>query len=174
MATPNPIPPEPPDTDRLQITQDDVARSFRHWAAPDPNAPPDPTTPRPPDEDPLDPIFTDDTLHSLVHALATAATDTGDEKLRRKVAAMHLLRSLDAQQPVEAALATQAVLFHYATVAALRRAAVPDQFSDNLSREIGSAAKASTLFSRLMHELAWKQSSTPYALPARSKPRWRR
>ena len=174
MAAPAPTPPQPPDTDHLEVTQDDVALSFRPFVAPDPNAPPDPTIPRPPDEDPLDPIFTDDTLHSLVHALATAGTDTADEKLRRKVASMHLLRSLDAQQPVEAALATQAVLFHYATVAALRRAAVPDQFSDILSREIGSAAKASTLFSRLLHELAWKQTPMPYAFPARSKPRWRR
>ncbi len=174
MATPDPTPPEPPDTGHLEITQDDVALSFRPFVAPDPNSPPDPTTPRPPDEDPLDPVFTDDTLHSLVHALATAGTDTADEKLRRKVASMHLLRSLDAQQPVEAALATQAVLFHYASVAALRRAAVPDQFSDILSREIASAAKASTLFSRLLHELAWKQTPMPYAFPARSKPRWRR
>lgn len=174
MATPTPTQPQPPDPDHLEVTQDDVARSFRPFVAPDPNSPPDPTIPRPPDEDPLDPIFTDDTLHSLVHALATAGTDTADEKLRRKVASMHLLRSLDAQQPVEAALATQAVLFHYATVAALRRAAVPDQFSDILSREIGSAAKASTLFGRLLHELAWKQTSMPHAFPARSKPRWRR
>jgi hypothetical protein len=161
MATPTPPQPQPPDPDHLEVTQDDVALSFRPFVAPDPNAPPDPTIPRPPDEDPLDPIFTDDTLHSLVHALATAGTDTADEKLRRKVASMHLLRSLHAQQPVEAALATQAVLFHYASVAAL-------------SREIGSAAKASTLFSRLLHELAWKQTPMPYAFPARSKPRWRR
>jgi hypothetical protein len=171
---PSPTPPSPPDKRHLEITQNDVATCFRPWAAPTPASPSDPAAPRPPDEDPLDPIFTDDTLHALVAALPAATADTPASKLRRKVAAMHLLRSLDAQQPVEAALATQAVIFHYAAKAALRRAAAPDQFSDIIGREMASAAKASSQFSRLLHELAWKQKQVPNMVPPRSKPRWRR
>jgi hypothetical protein len=163
-----------PDTSYLEITAEDVAASFRPWADPKPASPSDPAAPRPPDDDPLDPLFTDDTLHSLVRALPTSATDTADDKLRRKFAAMHLLRSLDAQQPVEAALATQAVLFHYASMAALRRATRSPPASEiSAGYETASAARASTLFCRLLHELAWKQRPAN-AMPARDKPRWRR
>jgi hypothetical protein len=159
----------------LEVTPEDVAASFRHWADPNPVSPADTTTPRPADEDPLDPIFTDDTLHALLQALPSAATDTADHKLRRKFAAIQLLRSLDAQEPVEAALATQAVLFHYASLAALRRAMrSPPSSEISAGYETASAARASTLFCRLLHELTWKQRPMPNAMPARSKPRWRR
>ncbi len=133
--TSRPTPSPPPDTNHLDITAEDVAAAFRPWAAPDPASPPDPTTPRPPAEDPLDPIFTDDTLYSLIQAIPTAATDTVDHKVARKIAAIHMLRSLDAQQPVEAALAIQAVLFHYASVAALHRTAPPEQFAHHQPRD---------------------------------------
>ena len=48
------------------------------------------------------------------------------------------------------------------------------QLSHITNREIGSAAPSSSLFCRLLHELAWKRRPMPNALPARNKPRWRR
>jgi hypothetical protein len=155
--------PSPPST---TSTRGDIALDFRSWSPPDPAAPQNPRLPPPSNEDPLDPIFTDDTLLALVKALPAAATDNSDDKLRRKAAAMHLLRSLDAQQPVEAALANQAVLFHYAALAALRRAALPDQPANISHREIASAGRATALFCRLLHELAWKQASVQDAMSA--------
>ena len=108
-------------------------------------------------EDPLEGFFTDDILHALVHALPSGDTDTAEEKYQHKAAAIHLLRSFDAQQPVEAALATQAVLAHHAALAAFRRAAQPAQFSDITSRETGSAARMSTQFRFLLRELDHRQ-----------------
>jgi hypothetical protein len=64
--------------------------------------------PQQPEQDPFDTFFTDETLHAIVQALPVIATDTADDRLRRNAAAMHLLRSLDAGHPVEAAIATQA------------------------------------------------------------------
>ena len=66
--------------------------------------------PQQPEDDPFDTFFTDETLRAIVQALPVAPSDTADDRLRRNAAAMHLLRSLDAGHPVEAALATQAVL----------------------------------------------------------------
>jgi hypothetical protein len=163
----------PPGERHLEITAEDVAAAFRPWVDPNPASPSDPASPRLPDADPLDPLFLDDTLLSLVQALPAGATDPAESKLRRKFAAMHLLRSLDARQPVEAALATQAVLFHYASLAALRRATrSPPHSSMSAGYETASAARASTLFCRLLHELSWKQQPRN-PLPARNKPRWR-
>jgi hypothetical protein len=149
-----------------------MALSFRPW---DPANPADPRLPPPPPEDPLDPIFTDDTLFTLIQALPAGATDPADRKLRRKVAAMHLLRSLDAQQPVEAALATLAVLFHYNAVDALRSAArSPQPTETSAGNQTARAGRASTLFCRLLNELARKQDQPPNLLPSLGKPRWRR
>jgi hypothetical protein len=164
---------KPPGTSHLDVTDDDVAASFRPWVSPHSASPSDPMTP-PPDDDPLGSLFIDDTLHALVQALPAGATDTVDAKLRRKAAALHMLRSLDAQEPVEAALASQAVLFHYASVAALRRATRMPPFTNIMAGyETASAARASTLFCRLLHELALRQR--PASPPApRDTPRWRR
>jgi hypothetical protein len=186
MDTPDlrPTSPPPPDASRLEVTQDDVAACFRPWSASEGNVTDDQASPAagqsasgPPDifgdEDPLDPVFTDDILHALIHALPSAATDTAQEKLRHKAAAIHLLRSLDAQQPVEAALATQAVLAHHAALAAFRRAAQPTQFSDITGRETGSAARMSTQFRFLLRELSDRKDH-PVHLPKWEHPRWRR
>src|ERR1700730_7243757 len=121
--------------------QDDVAiggRSGRTPEAAPADAPPFPAPEQPaagpPDladaEHPFEGFFTDDMLHALVHALPSGDTDTAEEKYQHRAAAIPLLRSFDAQQPVEAALATQAVLAHHAALAAFRRAAQPAQFSD--------------------------------------------
>jgi hypothetical protein len=165
---PHPTSPLPPDTS--PVTQHDLATAFRPW---DPAAAREARLPVPSDEDPLDPIFTEEVLRSLIEALPHGPTDTPTDKLRRKVAAMHLLRSLDAQQPVEAALAAQAVLFHHATMAAGRRAARTDPPTESTAAyETATAARASTLFCHLVRELERKQfSQTPRV--SRSKPRWR-
>jgi hypothetical protein len=165
---------QPPGERHLEITADDLAASFRPWADPNPGSPSDSSLPRPPEANPLDPLFIDDTLLSLAQALPAGASDSAEDRLRRKTAAMHLMGSLDAQQPVEAALATQAVLFHYASLAALRRATRSPPSSDiSAGYETASAARASTLFCRLLHELSWKQRpGNP--LPKWSTPRWRR
>src|SRR6185437_284783 len=102
------------------ITPEDTVIAFRPW---DPAHPASPNLPPLPPEDPFDPVFTDETLLSIVQGMAFGATDTAEQKTKRKFAAMHLLRSLDAQQPVEAALASLAVLAHHAALAAYRRAA---------------------------------------------------
>jgi hypothetical protein len=176
MPEPNETAIRPPTTpSHLEITDEDIAASFRPWAAPGSEPPADSAVPHPIDGDPLDPIFADDALYAMVQALPTSHVDTADRKLRRKASAMHLLRSLDAQQPVEAALATQAVLFHYASLAALRRATRSPPASEvSAGFETASAARASALFCRLLHELAAKQESIPNTKPAPSKPRWRR
>lgn len=164
---------KPPAISHLEITADDVAAGFRQWVSPLSASPPDPMTPPPPDDDPLGSLFIDDTLHAMVQALPVGATDTADAKLRRKAAALRLLRSLDAQEPVEAALASQAVLFHYASVAALRRATRMPPFTNVMAGyETASAARASTLFCRLLHELTLRQRPSPPA--PRDMPRWRR
>ena len=134
------------DTSRLEVSRDGAAPA---------DAPPSPVPAE--DEDLLEGLFTDDILHALVHALPSGDTDTAEEKYQRKAAAIHLLRSFDAQQPVEAALATQAVLAHHAALAAFRRAAQPAQFSDITSRETGSAARMSTQFRFLLRELDQRQ-----------------
>jgi hypothetical protein len=159
------------DTSQLEITPDDVAACFRPWTgAPSPEG-------EPPDqadhEDPLPPVVAADILHSLVSSLAAGVKDTPEDKLRRKAAALHMFRRLDAQQPVEAALATHAVLAHYAAVAAFRRSGLPGQFSDITSRENGSAIRMSKEFRSLLGALESLQDQ-PSLLPARNQPRWRR
>ncbi len=184
-SDPRPTFPPPPDTAHLEVTQDDVAACFRPWAVLEGASTNDRRSPTPDqpgasgasgmagDEDPLDPVFTDDILHALIHALPSADTDTAQEKLRHKAAAIRLLRSLDAQQPIEAALATQAVLAHHAALAAFRRAAQPGQFSDITGRETGSAARMSTQFRFLLRELSDRKDH-PVHLPKWEHPRWRR
>ena len=168
----DPSAPAPPTKPHLEVTPDDVALSFRPWG---PAIPADPSVPPPPPEDPLDPIFTDDALFTLVQALPPGATDTDDRKLRRKIAALHLLRSLDAQQPVEATLAAQAVLFHYHTMAALHRAArMPQPTDTSAGYDMAAAGRASTLYVRLLNALAKQQELSPVPRPASGRPRWRR
>jgi hypothetical protein len=110
------------------------------------------------DEDPLETLFADDLLHALVQGLPSADTDSAEQKVRRKTAALYLLHSFDTQQPIEDALATQAVLAHHAALAAYRRAAREGEFSDTVGRETGSAARMSNQFRYLLRELAHRQN----------------
>jgi hypothetical protein len=170
MLTPDSRPtfPPSPDTACLEASRDGSAIRGRPGATPaaahtgdQPSTAPEQPAAGPPDladaEDSFEGFFTDDILHALVHALPSGDTDTAEEKYQHKAAAIHLLRSFDAQQPVEAALATQAVLAHHAALAAFRRAAQPAQFSDMTSRETGSAARMSTQFRFLLRELDHRQ-----------------
>jgi hypothetical protein len=111
--------------------------------------------PPPSEADPLDQLFADDTLQALAQAIPAERADTAEHKIRRGAAAMHLLRSLDPQHPIEVALATQAVLSHYCSVAAFRRATAYGQPADTTAREIENALRASEHFTNLLHELDW-------------------
>jgi hypothetical protein len=109
--------------------------------------------PQQPEQDPFDTFFTDETLHAIVQALPVIATDTADDRLRRNAAAMHLLRSLDAGHPVEAAIATQAVLSHFWSVAAFHRATSAGQLPGTTASEIDTALRSSDRFCQLLSEL---------------------
>jgi hypothetical protein len=173
----------PPDTAHLQITQEDRTACFRPWTAPlphdqDANTDPQPQDPAPETQatdeaDPLDPLFTDDLLHTMLHAIPSPETDTAEHKFRRKAAAMVLLRALDAQEPVEAAIAAHAVLAHHAALASFRRAAQPNQSPAFADRQSGTAAILSGAFCRLLHALEWRQNQTPLPV-SQDEPRWRR
>ena len=125
------------------------------------------------EQDPLDPLFTDDLLHTMVHAIPSPDTDTAEQKHRRKAAAMVLLRALDAQEPVEAAIAAHAVLAHHAALTSFRRAAQPNQSPAFADRQNGTAAILSGAFCRLLHTLEWRQNQTPLSI-SQDEPRWRR
>jgi hypothetical protein len=154
------------------ITPEDIAIALRPW---DPEHPASPNLPPPPPEDPFDPVFTDETVLAIVQGIAFDDTDSAEQKDKRKLAAMHLLRSLDAQQPVEAALATQAVLAYHAALAAYRRAArSPQATAASAGQDTAHAARMSTIFCKLLHELRDKQQSSLNQLPSKGRPRWRR
>ena len=124
--------------------------------------------PEQPQEDPFDTLFTDETLHAIVQALPVAETDTADDRLRRNAAAMHLLRSLDAGHPVEAALATQAVLSYFWCVAAFHRATTSGQHPGTAASEIDIALRSSDRFCRLLDELdRWQGNVSPVETSSR-------
>jgi hypothetical protein len=127
--------------------------------------------PQQPEADPFDTFFTDETLRAIVQALPVTATDTAEDRLRRNAAAMHLLRSLDAGHPVEAALATQAVLSHFWSVAAFHRAAAC-LLPGTTASEIDTALRSSDRFCQLLSELdRWQGNvSSIETLPRKSTP----
>jgi hypothetical protein len=127
--------------------------------------------PHQPEEDPFDTFFTDETLRVLVQALPVTSTDTADDTLRRNAAAMHLLRSLDVGHPVEAALATQAVLAHFWSIAAFHRATAC-LLPGTTASEIDTALRSSNRFCQLLNELdRWQGNvSTVETSPRKSTP----
>jgi hypothetical protein len=126
---------------------------------------PDPQHPK---EDPFDTFFTDETLRAIVQALPVTETDTADDRLRRNAAAMHLLRSLDAGHPVEAALATQAVLSHFWSVAAFHRATTSGLHPGTTASEIDTALRGSDRFCQLLSELdRWQGNVSPVETSSR-------
>ena len=125
----------------------------------------------PADQDPLDPNFTDDLLHALAVALPCPDKETDERKASRRAAAVIALRSFDVQQPIDAMLATHAVLAHQFAMECYRRAATSSRTADLDTRLLGTAAMLShtlratllTMQSRQEDEPIWCGSSeTPF------------
>jgi hypothetical protein len=108
-------------------------------------------------DDLLDPLFTDDLLHALAVALPSPEHETDGQRRRRCAAAVVALRSFDAQEPVEAMLATHAVLAHQFTMECYRRAARSSQTPNLNTRLLGSAATLSRAMGSALHILERRQ-----------------
>jgi hypothetical protein len=122
-----------------------------------PASQPQPVAPRAPVDDQIDPLFTDDLLHGLAVALPTPERQTEGQQHRRSAAAVVALRSLDARGPVEAMLATQAVLAHHFTMECYRRAARSSQTPNLNIRLLGTAAMLSRTMGGVLHTLERRQ-----------------
>jgi hypothetical protein len=121
-----------------------------------PTIPPDDAA-TPPADDLLDPLFTDDLLAALAAALPTPEQETEGLKHRRRAAAIVALRSFDAREPVEAMLATHAVLAHHFTMECYRRAACSSQTTNLDTSLLDSAAVLSRIMSSTLHTLEQRQ-----------------
>jgi hypothetical protein len=86
--------------------------------------------PDPEEKDPLHPLFTDDLLQTMTASLPSTEQEPEHQKTRRMAAAVIALRSLDAQEPIQAMLATHVVLAHHAVMQCYRRAAQENQPPD--------------------------------------------
>jgi hypothetical protein len=113
--------------------------------------------PHAPADNPIDPIFTDDLLHGLAVALPTPERPTEAQQHRRTAAAVAALRSFDAKDPVEAMLATHAVLAHHFTMECYRRAARSSQTPNLNTRLLGTAAVLSRTMGGTLHILEHRQ-----------------
>jgi hypothetical protein len=143
--TSNPQPADPPN-------QSDAARCFR---ARDPNRPRQRSTQD--DEDRLPPLFTDDLLATMMASLPAPERETVEQKTDRVTAAIIALRSFDAQEPIEAMLATHVVLAHHAALACYRRAAQDNQPPALASRLFGNAANLSRTLTGVLRSLEQRQ-----------------
>jgi hypothetical protein len=103
---------------------------------------------------------TDTTLDILLAALPPAPHDTDERRQCRAAAAAVLLRSLDAEEPIEEVLATQAVLAYHATMECLRRAVRDDLPPAISSRLTARAARLSLMFIRTLNTLDRRQART--------------
>ena len=110
-----------------------------------------------PADDLLDPLFTDDLLYALAAALPSPEQEPDGLKHRRRAAAIIALRSFDAREPVEAMLATHAVLAHHFTMECYRRAARSSQTTNLNTRLLGSAAMLSRIMSSTLQTLEQRQ-----------------
>jgi hypothetical protein len=111
----------------------------------------------PPADGLLDPLFTDDLLYALAAALPSPEQEADGLKHRRHAAAILALRSFDAREPVEAMLATHAVLAHHFTMECYRRAARSSQTPNLNTRLLGSAAALSRIMGSTLHTLEQRQ-----------------
>jgi hypothetical protein len=129
------------------------------------------TSPQPDaDHDALDPTFTDDLLHSLAVALPSPDQETRECKARRLAAAVVVLRSLDAQQPVEAMLATHAVLAHHFALECYRRAATSSQTAELNTSLLGTAAMLSRTLGATVQALRNPRDVEPIWCGSRDTP----
>ena len=126
-----------------------------------------PTEPQAPllADDGLDPVFTDETLYALTAGLASQEHQTAEQKHRRQAAAFSALRSLDAQQPAEAMLATHAVLAHHFALECYRRAAQSSQTSSLDIRLLETAAMLSRTMGCMLTALDQRQDEPLWVGP---------
>ena len=110
-------------------------------------------------DDLLDPLFTDDLLFALAAALPSPEQETDAQRQRRRVAAILALRSFDARAPIEAMLATHAVLAHHHALECYRRAARAGRTSRLDTRQLACAAMLSRSMTSALHSL--EQIQTP-------------
>ena len=128
-------------------------------------APPIHQTEHPLDAAPLDPAFTDDLLQALAVALPSTEQHTDEQQQRRFAAAVVALRSFDAQQPVEAMLATHAVLAHQFAMECYRRSARSSQTANLDTRLIATAAMLSRTMNSTLQMLEQRQDEPVWVGP---------
>jgi hypothetical protein len=145
---PRPQPPDPPH-------QPDTARRARDPDRPNPLSALD-------EGDLLHPLFTDDLLATMMSALPSPERETVDQTTQRVTAAIIAIRSFDAQEPIEAMLATHVVLAHHAAMACYRRAVQANQPPALASRLFSNAANLSRTMTGALRSLDQRQArSTP-------------
>ena len=93
----------------------------------------------------------------MMTALPSPERETVDQKTHRVTAAIIALRSFDAQEPIEAMLATHVVLAHHAAMACYRRAAQANQPPALASRLFGNAANLSRTMISALRSLDQRQ-----------------
>lgn len=125
----------------------------------------------PEEEDPLGPLLTDDLLYTMMAALPSTEQDTEQQKNRRQAAAAIALRSFDAQEPIEAMLATHVVLAHHAGLACYRFAARDNHPPALASRLFGNAANLSRTLAGVLRNLEQRQDRAAW-LAGREVQRW--
>jgi hypothetical protein len=122
-------------------------------------------TEHPLDAAPIDPAFTDDLLQALAVALPSTEQHTDEQQQRRFAAAVAALRSFDAQQPVEAMLATHAVLAHQFAMECYRRSARSSQTANLDTRLIATAAMLSRTMNSTLQMLEQRQDEPVWVGP---------
>jgi hypothetical protein len=159
--SPNPQPPTP-------STHVDSVSCFRarRPGPPRPDGPPD-------KEDPLPPLFTDDLLHAMVSALPAPDDETPQQMGLRIAAAVVALRSLDAQEPIEAMLATHVILASQAAHACYRHAGKPNQTPALASRYFGNATNLTRTAIGVLRALEQRQDRAMW-LANRNPAQWQR
>ena len=108
---------------------------------------------RPAQDDSIPPVFTDDLLRMMIAALPSIEHLTDEQRSDRVAAAMLALRAFDPKEPIEAMLATHAVLAHHAALTCYRRAAHGNQPAAIASRLFGSAATLSRTLGGVLRNL---------------------
>jgi hypothetical protein len=88
-------------------------------------------------------VFTDDLLRMMMAALPSIEHLTDEQRSDHVAAAMLALRAFDPHEPIEAMLATHAVLAHHAALTCYRRAAHGNPPVAIAARLFGSAASLS-------------------------------
>jgi hypothetical protein len=139
-----PSPPDPPH-------QPDTTRRARDPNRPNPLSALD-------DDDFLQPLFTDDLLATMMAALPSPERETVDQTTHRVTAAMIAIRSFDAQEPIEAILASHVLIAHHAAMACYRRAAQANQPPARASRLFSSAASLSRTMTSALRSLDQHQA----------------